>query len=121
MTTEEYNLLDGRTIRVKYDRLGMCKLSGKNMESFVKEFNASYRQAKILEKIKKNYGLLKLEEEQKKENLKNEFKERYPKNYMGEPELGGRSCVFSLNEVLEIIDRHLGNEEKGRDCYNEDC
>ncbi len=111
METKEYELLDGRTIRVKYDRLDMCKLSRKNMESFVKEFNASYRQAKILETIKKNYALSKLEDERKKEKLIDELKERYPKNYMGEPELGGRSCVFSLNEVLAIIDKHLGNTE----------
>ena len=65
MVTEEYKLLDGRTIRVKYDRLGMCKISGKNMEAFVKEFNASYRQAKILEKIKENYALMKVDERKK--------------------------------------------------------
>lgn len=62
METKEYKLLDGRTIRAKYDRLGMCKISQENLESFVKEFDTSYRQAKILEKIKENYALMKLEE-----------------------------------------------------------
>ena len=59
MESKEYKLLDGRTIRAKYDRLGMCKISEENLEAFVKEFNASYRQAKILEKIKENYALMK--------------------------------------------------------------
>jgi rubrerythrin len=65
METKEYELLDGRTIRAKYDRLGMCKISQENLEAFVKEFNASYRQAKILEKIKENYALMKLDERKK--------------------------------------------------------
>lgn len=53
METKEYRLLDGRIIRAKYDRLGMCKLSRKNMEAFVDEFNEAYRQAKVLEEIAK--------------------------------------------------------------------
>ena len=31
---------------------------------------------------------------------------RYPKNYAGEPELGGCACEFSLNEILKIIDKY---------------
>ena len=46
------------------------------------------------------------------EKIKAEFIKRYPHNYCGEPELGGVSCVFSLNEVLEIIDNHI-SELKG--------
>jgi len=65
METKEYKLLDGRTIRAKYNRLGRCNISKENLEEFVKEFNASYRQAKILEKIKENYALMKLEERKK--------------------------------------------------------
>ena len=49
--TKEYKLLDGRTIRAKYDRLGMCKISRKNLEAFVEEFDEAYRQAKLLEEI----------------------------------------------------------------------
>ena len=62
METKEYKLLDGRIIRAKYNRLGRCNISKENLEEFVKEFNASYRQAKILEKIKENYALMKLDE-----------------------------------------------------------
>lgn len=65
METKEYKLLDGRTIRAKYDRLRMCKISKENLEAFVKEFNRSYRQGKILEKIKENYALMKLDERKK--------------------------------------------------------
>ena len=67
METKEYKLLDGRTIRAKYDRLGMCKISQENLEAFVKEFDAAYRQAEILEKIKENYALMKLDERKKAE------------------------------------------------------
>ena len=31
---------------------------------------------------------------------------RYPKNYAGEPELGGNACEFSLNQILQIIDKY---------------
>lgn len=31
---------------------------------------------------------------------------RYPKNYAGEPELGGSACEFSLNQILQIIDKY---------------
>lgn len=65
METKEYKLLDGRTIRAKYNRLERCNISKENLESFVKEFNASYRQAKILEKIKENYALMKADEHKK--------------------------------------------------------
>lgn len=65
METKEYKLLDGRIIRAKYDRLGMCKISQENLEAFVKEFNTAYRQGKILEKIKENYALMKVDERKK--------------------------------------------------------
>lgn len=65
MTTKEYKLLDGRTIRAKYDRLRMCKITQECLEAFVKEFNTSYRQAKILKKIKENYALMKADERKK--------------------------------------------------------
>lgn len=65
METKEYELLDGRVIRAKYNRLGRCNISKENLESFVKEFNASYQQAKILEKIKENYALMKADERKK--------------------------------------------------------
>ena len=56
MEVKDYQLLDGRTIRCHIDRLGMTKISQENLEKFVEEFNTSYRQAKILEKIKENYA-----------------------------------------------------------------
>ena len=40
-----------------------------------------------------------------------------PKNYANEPELGGRSCVFSLNEVLQIIDKYA-ERQKCDTCYH---
>ena len=57
MEVKDYKLLDGRTIRCRYDVLGMAKISRKTVESIVEELNESYRQAKILEKIKENYGI----------------------------------------------------------------
>ena len=38
--------------------------------------------------------------------LRKEFIDRYPKNCMGGWELDGRSCVFSLNQVLQILNKY---------------
>lgn len=38
------------------------------------------------------------------DDVKAEFKSSYPTNYMGEPELNGAACHFSLNKVFEILD-----------------
>lgn len=35
--------------------------------------------------------------------IKSDFIEAYPKNYMGGLELGGNSCVFSLNQILKVL------------------
>ncbi len=40
------------------------------------------------------------------DKMRAEFIERYPKNYAGEPELGGAGCHFSLNKVLDVIDKY---------------
>ena len=40
------------------------------------------------------------------DQLRKEFIDRYPKNCMGGWELDGRSCYFSLNEVLQILDKY---------------
>ena len=40
------------------------------------------------------------------DEMKAEFINQYPKNYTGEPELNGTSCVFSLNKVLDVIDNY---------------
>ena len=47
-----------------------------------------------------------LEQESVLDKIKNEFIDRYPRNYANELELGGRSCVFSLNEILRIINKY---------------
>lgn len=45
------------------------------------------------------------------DKIKTEFINRYPKNYAGELELGGRYCCFSLNEILEVIDKYKPGKE----------
>jgi len=63
----------------------------------------------------------KLEQEQTDsvlEDIKAEFIKRYPINYCGEPELGGVSCVFSLNEVLKIIDKYINGKKKKVNEFN---
>lgn len=40
------------------------------------------------------------------DQMKKEFIDLYPKNYMGGLELDGCSCEFSLNKVLEILDKY---------------
>ena len=54
------------------------------------------------------------------EDIKTEFIKRYPINYCGEPELGGVSCVFSLNDVLKIIDKHINGKKKRVDEFNKE-
>lgn len=52
-----------------------------------------------------------LEPESTLDKIRAEFIDRYPKNYAGGLELGGASCVFSLNKVLEIIDKYAAEIE----------
>lgn len=44
------------------------------------------------------------------DKISTEIITRYPKNYAGELELGGRICEFSLNDVLQIIDKYRSEE-----------
>lgn len=46
------------------------------------------------------------------DEIKDEFISLYPKNYAGEPELGGCSCLFSLNQILQIIDKYKSQESE---------
>ena len=54
-----------------------------------------------------------LEQESVLDRIKDELIDRYPRNYANELELGGRSCVFSLNEILRIIDKHKAESKEG--------
>ena len=45
------------------------------------------------------------------DKIRAEFISVYPKNYAGEPELGGSGCVFSLNKVLNVIDTYRAESE----------
>ena len=45
------------------------------------------------------------------DKIRAEFINKYPKNYMGEPELGGMMCAFSLNNVLDVIDKYKVESE----------
>ena len=46
------------------------------------------------------------------DKIRDEFINRYPKNYAGEPELGGCTRAFSLNRVLQIIDKYKAESEE---------
>ena len=46
------------------------------------------------------------------EDIKAEFTSLYPKNVYGGLELDGRSCVFSLNKIFEVIDNHIGERSE---------
>ena len=52
-----------------------------------------------------------LEKDSVLDKIRAEFISLYPKNFAGEPELGGLSCVFSLNEILRIIDKYKAESE----------
>jgi len=45
------------------------------------------------------------------DKIRSEFISLYPKNYAGEPELGGLRCVFSLDKVLSVIDKYNTESE----------
>ena len=45
------------------------------------------------------------------DKIKAEFISKYPRNYMGELELNGNCCVFSLNEILKTINKYQTMEE----------
>ena len=51
------------------------------------------------------------------DKIRAEFISLYPMNYLGEPDLGGSCCVFSLNKVLNIIDKYK-NESEVQDAYS---
>jgi hypothetical protein len=52
-----------------------------------------------------------MEQEPILDQIRGEFIARYPKNYMGELEFGGRSCEFTLNQILHIIDKYRTESE----------
>ena len=52
-----------------------------------------------------------LEEESMLDNIRADVIARYQKNYAGEPELGGNACEFSLNQILQIIDKYKEESE----------
>lgn len=45
------------------------------------------------------------------DKLRADIISKYPKNYAGEPELGGNACEFSLNEILKILDKYKAEME----------
>ena len=45
------------------------------------------------------------------DKIRAEFISLYPENYAGELELDGKSCVFSLNTVLAVIDKYKRESE----------
>ena len=49
------------------------------------------------------------------EGLIEKFKEKYPKNYCGEPEFGGMNCCFSLITVIQIIKEYCEVEDADSD------
>lgn len=55
-----------------------------------------------------------LEQEPILDKMRDEDINRYPKNYAGEPELNDNAFEFSLNRILQIIDKYkaeMENEE----------
>ena len=53
-----------------------------------------------------------LEQESILDKIRADIIARYPKNYAGEPELGGCACEFSLNQILQIIDKYKAEMER---------
>ena len=53
-----------------------------------------------------------LEQEPILDKIRADVIARYPKNYAREPELGGSACEFSLNQILQIIDKYKVKMER---------
>lgn len=67
----------------------------------------------ILKQASNDYGChtCKNENEDIIDQIKKEFIDKYPKNRMGDLYLNGRNCYFSLNQVLNILDKYKGESE----------
>ena len=52
-----------------------------------------------------------LEKESILDKIRADIIARYPKNYAREAELGGCACEFSLNQILQIIDKYKADME----------
>lgn len=115
MEVKEYKLLDGRIIRCHVDKLGMTKISQENLEKFVEEFNTSYRQAKILEKIKENYAKYRVALENIKSEIIDNFSEaticEWFEDYdYDENDISEYREIGNVSEIIEIINKYI--EEK---------
>lgn len=55
--------------------------------------------------------LKELKQEPILDKIRTEVIAKYPKNYAGEPELNGNACEFSLNQILQIIDKYKAEME----------
>jgi len=81
-----------------------------SIERAIKELSVQYLESEEIKEAKriaiKALSAFEREDGELIENIKNEFIARYPKNYVGDPELGGCACTFSLNTVLDILDEY---------------
>lgn len=66
---------------------------------------------KALPPVAPTYKSTKCKQESILDKIKADVIARYPKNYAGEPKLGGRACEFSLNQILQIIDKYKARME----------
>ncbi len=115
MEVKEYQLLDSRTIRCHVDKLGMTKISQENLEKFVEEFNTSYRQAKILEKIKENYAKYRVALESIKSEITDTFGDAFICEWFedydyDENDISEYREIGNVSEIIEIINKYI--EEK---------
>lgn len=111
---KDYELSDGRTVRCRYDRLGMAKISRETMESFVKEVNASYRQAIILEHIIKNYGIARADMVSDLQKMRDEISEQDGEYFAlddGTNKLPSELYV-TMEQILAIVDKYI--EKSGK-------
>ena len=109
----KYKLKDGRVVRGRYGYdTDKVLISREDLEGLLNESDVAYEQAKQLQTIIENLGEIKVEAVRKVlDKMRTEFIALYPKNYMGQPELGGAGCEFSLCRVIKIIDKYQTESE----------
>jgi len=111
MTIEERNdaieffkkVAEKEVDNAKYSKLAIEALNQESSNDDENEIDFIQPKKKIVCKLTNGDVLL--------DKLRDEFISLYPKNYLGEPELGGSSCVFSLNKVLNILDKYKAESE----------
>ena len=86
-------------------------ISRKSMLDYLKYLHGEMPEEEFVKALPSVTSVRKLDQEPILDKIRADVIARYPKNYAGEPELGGNACEFSLNEILKILDKYKAEME----------